>query len=149
MDPTAVILRLRNAGYRLTPQRQAVIEALAGSRQHPTAAELYERVRARYPMMGLATVYKTLDLLIDMGEVVETGFGPGGARYEPNLHPHVNLVCRKCGQVADVPLTTETSGVGQPLAWVAGRAAEVGFTIQGDHIEYFGVCAACAADRGR
>lgn len=143
MDASAVIQRLRDAGYRLTPQRQAVIEALAASRQHPTAAELYESLRARYPMMGLATVYKTLDLLIDMGEVVETGFGPGGVRFEPNLRPHVNLVCRKCGQVIDVDMAA-TAGQEQPLAWVAGRAADVGFAIEGGHIEYFGVCAACA-----
>ena len=149
MDVQTVVERLRQAGYRLTPQRQAVIEALADSHSHPTAAELYERVRARYPMMGLATVYKTLELLLDLGEVVETGLGPGGARYEPNLHPHVNLVCRKCGRVADVPLTATAGDVGQPLTWVAGRAAEVGFTIQGGHIEYFGVCAACAVGRDR
>jgi Fe2+ or Zn2+ uptake regulation protein len=165
MNVQHLVRRLRADGHKLTPQRLAIIEALAANRTHPTAYEIYAEVRERYPMMGLATVYKTLDLLKSLGEVVETGFGAGGARYEPNLHPHLNLVCRVCGRVVDVALDAGNRGQGTgdreekaegrrqkaepggqretPLTWVSDLAAQVGFTIQGGHIEYFGVCAAC------
>src|SRR5687768_4800607 len=111
MNVPHLVERLRGEGHKLTPQRLAIIETLAASRIHPTAYEIYDQVRERYPMMGLATVYKTLDLLKELGEVVETGFGAGGTRYEPNLHPHVNLVCRVCGRVMDVDLRMDDSGV--------------------------------------
>ena len=142
MQVQQVAARLRAQGHKLTPQRLAIIEALAESRTHPTAYEIYDQVRQRFPMLGLATVYKTLDLLKGLGEVVETGFGAGGARYEANLQPHVNPVCRRCGRVVDVDLGLEPGGV--PLDGVQAAAAQAGFTVQGGHIEYFGLCAACA-----
>lgn len=146
MQAPEVVARLRAAGHKLTPQRLAIIEALAASHTHPTAYEIYDQVRQRFPMLGLATVYKTLDVLKGLGEVVETGFGAGGARYEPNLHPHVNLVCRRCGRVVDVDATLAPGGEtgGNLLAGVQAAAAQAGFTVQGGHIEYFGVCAECA-----
>lgn len=140
MNVDELVTRLRADGHKLTPQRLAIIEALAASHAHPTAYEIYDEVRARYPMLGLATVYKTLDLLTSMGEVVQTGLGASGTRYEPNLQPHVNLVCRKCGRVVDMDLVGDDRA---PMAWVVDVAAQAGFTIQGGHIEYFGVCAAC------
>ena len=146
MQAPEVAARLRAAGHKLTPQRLAIIEALAASHTHPTAYEIYDQVRQRFPMLGLATVYKTLDVLKGLGEVVETGFGAGGARYEPNLHPHVNLVCRRCGRVVDVDAALAPGGEpgGSLLAGVQAAAAQAGFTVQGGHIEYFGVCAECA-----
>lgn len=145
MDVPGVVQRIRDKGHKLTPQRLAVIEALAASRTHPTAYELFEQVSGRYPMMGLATVYKTLDLLKEMGELVETGFGAGGARYEANLHPHVNLVCRVCGKVTDLEANLEEPISHEHLTpgWVANVAEKAGFAVQGGHIEYFGVCAEC------
>lgn len=146
MQVQAVAARLRAEGHKLTPQRLAIIEALAASCTHPTAYEIYDQVRQRFPMLGLATVYKTLDVLKGLGEVVETGFGASGARYEANLHPHVNLVCRRCGRVVDVNALAGHDGEpgGIPLDWVKAAAAQAGFTVQGGHIEYFGVCAECA-----
>ncbi|MFN8499258.1 MAG: Fur family transcriptional regulator [Anaerolineae bacterium] len=150
MDVTSVVERMRAQGYKLTPQRLAIVETLALSRAHPTAYELYEQVRPRYPMMGLATVYKTLEMLRDMGEVVETGFGSGGARFEANLQPHINLVCQICGQVMDIhPVMDDPDGpdetTGLSIPWVEDAAAETGFELRGGHIEFFGVCAACRA----
>ena len=145
MEVTGVVQRIRDQGYKLTPQRLAVIEALAASHAHPTAYELFEQVSRRYPMMGLATVYKTLDLLKEIGEIVETGFGVGGARYEANLRPHVNLVCRVCGKVTDLEADLDEPISHEHLtpSWVANVAEKAGFTVQGGHIEYFGVCAPC------
>lgn len=153
MDVSSVVGRMRAQGYKLTPQRLAIVEALAVSRAHPTAYELYEQVRPRYPMMGLATVYKTLEMLRDMGEVVETGFGSGSTRYEANLQPHINLVCQVCGQVMDIhPSLDDPDGpdetTGLSIPWVEDAAAETGFELRGGHIEYFGICATCRA-RGR
>lgn len=146
MQVQEVAARLRADGYKLTPQRLAIIEALAASQTHPTAYEIYDQVRQRFPMLSLATVYKTLDVLKELGEVVETGFGVGGARYEPDLRPHVNLVCRCCGRVVDVDAVLEQGEEpgGLFLTGVQAAAAQAGFTVQGGHIEYFGICADCA-----
>lgn len=138
MDVNQIVQQLRVKGYRLTPQRMAIFRALAESDRHPSAYDLYEQLKADYPMLGLATVYKTLELLEEMGEVTLTGVGDGN-RYEPNRHPHVNLVCTRCGRIQDLldPL------VEQLQSQVSLRS---GFNIQGARVEYYGVCPACQGE---
>ena len=92
---------LRQAGYRMTPQRMAICEVLAASDEHPTPYAVYERVHAAFPTVSLATVYNTLNALRDMGEIVEIGLGRSETHYEPNLAPHANLICLQCGRISD------------------------------------------------
>ncbi|RME47416.1 MAG: transcriptional repressor [Chloroflexi bacterium] len=136
MDVDAVVNRLRESGYRLTPQRLAIFRALAASREHPSAQMLYEELREAFPMISLATVYSTLELLKEMGEIVEVGFSDEGRRYEPNLHPHVNLVCVQCGKIQDFDAVA-MSPIEQA---VADRS---GYQIHGSRVEYFGLCPDC------
>src|SRR5438552_6188610 len=95
----AALRLLRRAGLRLTPQRVAIVRALLGE-SHPTAAEVYEAVRRRFPALGLATVYATLNTLVALGQIHELPFADA-ARYDANTAPHVNLVCTRCGQITD------------------------------------------------
>ena len=93
---------LRDQGHRLTPQRMAVLAILAESDVHPSVQDIYQQVRADFPMTSLATVYKTIALLKEMGQVLELGFGDDGSRYDgrqPTPHPH--LVCVSCSRVTD------------------------------------------------
>ncbi len=136
MDVDAVVKRLRESGYRLTPQRLAIFRALAASREHPSAQMLYEELREAFPMISLATVYSTLELLKEMGEIVEVGFSDEGRRYEPNLHPHVNLVCVQCGKIQDFDVVS-MSPVEQAVAEGSG------YQIHGSRVEYFGLCPNC------
>lgn len=94
---------LQEKGYRLTPQRMLVIEALHNADSHISAEEIYEQLHARYPYSNISTVYRTLELFKKLKLVTETDFGEGRVRYhvaEKGHHHH--LVCRRCGKVMDL-----------------------------------------------
>src|SRR3954447_3895909 len=92
---------------RLTPQRRAVLDVLRGCADHPTAAEVLERVRQRHPGIGAATVYRSLGLLVETGEALELSLGDGAsARYDGNVTVHDHLVCDACGRAVDVTRAT-------------------------------------------
>src|SRR5262245_55173095 len=95
--------RLRASGLKLTPQRMAIVRELCADPTHPTAQELYERLRPALPTMSFATVYNTLDALASAGLCAALSLAPGPARFDPNMGDHHHAVCDRCGQVRDVP----------------------------------------------
>jgi Fur family peroxide stress response transcriptional regulator len=129
--------RLARDGYRRTPQRFYIVEALVGDASHPTAEEIFARVRQACPTTSLATVYKTLETLKAMGEVLELEFSDGSNRYDglrPVAHPHV--VCERCGKIEDV----EVDGV---PAMQTEATHSSGYQIQSHRIEFYGLCRSC------
>lgn len=92
----------RERGLRITPQRLAIYEAIAGSMEHPSTEMVYNEVHKRYPTISFATVYKTLETLREIGAVVQIAPIKGGARYEANLDPHPHLVCVGCQKIVDL-----------------------------------------------
>src|SRR5919199_2417144 len=99
---TALAEALARKGLRLTPQREAVLRVLAASAEHPSVDQLYAQARRRCRSTSRATVYNTLSVLKQLGEVVELEFVGGGNRYDartPEPHPH--LVCTRCGRIDD------------------------------------------------
>lgn len=96
-----ILEEMRNHAFRITPQRVAIVEYVINTESHPSAEEIHRIISRKYPMVSLATVYKTLDLLKRLGVVKELGFAEG-ARYDSNLDKHVNLVCIRCGKIEDV-----------------------------------------------
>jgi Fur family peroxide stress response transcriptional regulator len=129
--------RLTERGYRVTPQRLAVVRALVDAQNHPSAEELFARVRETCPTTSRATIYKTLDTLKELGEVLELEFRDGSNRYDgvrPESHPH--LVCTRCGRIEDVDL----EGLGAIAEQVA-RAT--GYQIRSHRVDFFGICAEC------
>ncbi|MDQ6650307.1 MAG: transcriptional repressor [Actinomycetota bacterium] len=131
---------LRARGYRLTPQRQLVLEAVV-TLGHATADEISTAVRRVASGLNISTVYRTLELLEELGLVTHTHLGHGAPTYHAATDDdHVHLVCRDCGTVAEVaPEVVE--GV------VAAVAAERGFTVDVGHFAIFGRCASCTAAR--
>ncbi len=137
----AMIETLRERGLRITPQRIALVEAFANDPTHPTAQDLFERLRPAFPSMSFATVYNTLDALAKAGLSSTLRFGESGAaRFDPNTAPHHHAVCDVCGTVADVPAKTL-----EPDASGATRveAATPGFTITRVEKTYRGTCGRC------
>jgi Fur family transcriptional regulator, peroxide stress response regulator len=131
--------KLAEQGYRITPQRLAVVQALVDARHHPSAEELFARVRETCPTTSRATIYKTLDTLKAIGEVLELQFRDGSNRYDgvrPQSHPH--LVCTRCGKIEDVDL----DGIS---ALAAAVAAATGYEIRSHRVDFYGLCAACRA----
>jgi len=94
---------LQERGYRLTPQRMLVIEALHNAGGHISAEEIYEQLHSRYPYSNISTVYRTLGLLKELNLVMETDFGDGRVRYhvaEKGHHHH--LICHICGKIMNL-----------------------------------------------
>jgi Fur family peroxide stress response transcriptional regulator len=129
--------KLAEQGYRITPQRLAVVGALMDARNHPSAEDLFARVRETCPTTSLATVYKTLDTLKEIGEVLELEFRDGSNRYDgvrPQSHPH--LVCTRCGKIEDVDL----DGIS---ALAAEVAASTKYEVRSHRVDFYGICADC------
>jgi len=103
MSGMALLERLREREWRITPQRRVIAQALEGEHVHLTAEEVLGIARGRLPEVSLATVYNTLNEMVAMGEVQQVDAGPGPTRYDPNVQlPHHHLVCLRCGELRDV-----------------------------------------------
>ena len=142
-----LLVRLRRDGFRLTPQRLAVLRVLADDTGHPTVEQVYDRVRAAYPTTSLATIYKTIDMLKGIGEVLELSVGESH-RYDgrdPRPHPH--LICEQCGTIEDLALSLVGPFGDQAalIAVAAGVAAARGYHDITPNLEFRGRCAACHA----
>ena len=134
-----VVSRLREAGYRIPPQRMALIEILCQSDGHPSARQLHEQLTQRFPTTSLATVYKTLNVLKEVGEVMEIGFAGSDARYDsahPDPHPH--LICVQCRHIEDIDVD-----LCQPEEMAEEIAGQSGYRILSYRIDFYGLCPRC------
>lgn len=130
---------LRAAGYRLTPQRESVLAAIAGSGSHLTAEQIMARVRERYPYMNKSAIYRSLDLLVELGLVTQTDLGRGRVEYELHRHPHHHhLICRRCRRIEQVDHAA-FAALAKKLETVYGFQADL------DHFAVFGRCKRCQA----
>ncbi len=134
-DPQEVIGEIGQRGLRRTRQREAVIRAVFDpTRSHATAEEIHREATRHLKGIGIATVYRTLRLMVRMGIVSYLNTGDGKARYEPNhglYHHHV--VCIRCGLLVEIP--------NQPDSFLESN--ETGFAITGSSVCYFGYCPQC------
>lgn len=129
--------KLQAQDYRLTPQRLALLRILAESDRHPSAAHLYDQIKEQFPTTSLATVYKTLYVLKDMGEVVEYGFSNDDNRYDGNKpYPHPHVICICCHEVVDA----EVEMVGD-LARVVAESS--GYEVVRHRLDFYGTCPEC------
>lgn len=102
MNAEAIETELRARGLALTPQRRAILQFLEGNLDHPTAHQVLDAVTADFPVTSRATVYNTLQLLVEIGAVRTLRTGDE-ARFDPNTAPHHHLQCTRCGRLQDVP----------------------------------------------
>ena len=128
---------LQERGFRLTPQRMMVLEAVESSEDHISAEEIHAKAKARYPYLNISTVYRTLELLKEQGLVAESDLGSGRLVYHPEEKArHHHLVCRKCGKVTDI----DASVFKQLQDELSARYA---FDAEFEHIAVFGSCKNC------
>ncbi|MFH0847888.1 MAG: Fur family transcriptional regulator [archaeon] len=131
-----IVEALRRKGYRATPQRIAICRLAISSRDHPTAQRIYKDVKAQYPTVSLATVYKTIGVLKELHMVQELTVIGGDTKFDPNMKAHVNLICLRCGNVRDL----ENQAV-QDMIVKAARA--VRFDVTGQSSALYGICDEC------
>ena len=134
--------RIRASGFRMTPQRQMILDAICASGGHTTFDEILARVQARAPALNRATVYRTLDFLCDLRLVVALELD-GQTRYEiAGATPHHHLVCRACGQVQaldDALLDSVKKAVKRRHH----------FKVDMDHIALLGLCEYCQHEESK
>ena len=140
-NSTSATTLLQGAGLRLTPQRLAIAhEVLA--QDHPTAAEVYEAVRSQFPTMGLATVYATLNVMVERGLLRPLAF-ENAVRFDANVEPHANLICTSCGRITDY------DGCDDVVRDLRARAAQhAGFELEEHRLDLYGRCSLCVVAAG-
>jgi len=130
-----VVSSLREEGFRITPQRIAIVDYLLKTEEHPSAERIHKIIQKKYPMVSLSTVYKTLDLLKEKRLVNEIEVD-GEARFDAHTNDHINLVCMNCGKIDDID---ENS-----LKEIQARAARKSkYLILKGSFELFGYCGNC------
>jgi len=140
--------RFKGEGYRITVPRQAILDVLSKTQEHLSAEDIYIAVHKFYPNVGLTTVYRTLELLAQMGIILKFEFGDGRARYELAEGPkgarhHHHLVCTNCGRVIDY-----TDFIDDEIELLSqiekGLSEKFNFKITNHLIQFYGLCDECS-----
>jgi Fur family transcriptional regulator, ferric uptake regulator len=138
--------RFRGCGYRMTVPRQAIVDVLSSTDKHLSAEEIYMNIHSVYPSVGLTTVYRTLEVLSQMGMVSKFDFGDGRGRYElregkKDEHHH-HLICTKCKRVINY-----TEFIDEELDFLKraekGLSKKYNFDIKDHMIQFYGLCEKC------
>lgn len=127
--------------YRATRQRQVILEELRKVYSHPTADEIYERVRKRLPRISLGTVYRNLEMLSEHGLIQKLELGGSQRRFDGNPQNHYHVRCMGCGKVEDV-MARPTDGLEEILGVVSS------FNIVSHRLEFVGLCPGCSQNAG-
>ena len=138
-----LVQALEHGGYRLTPQREAVLRVLADVAQHFSAEQIYAQARQRCRSTSRATVYNTITVLKHLGEVEDLEFSVLGHRYAgraPGLRAH--LVCTRCGRIEDFDDPELQTGL-------AAAAAASSFHVALCRLDFYGECPACQGQEDR
>lgn len=123
---------------RNTRQRRVVLEELRNRHDHPTAADLYDSVKAALPRISLGTVYRNLDILQELGQCVRLCGSQGAeSRFDGRMDPHLHFQCRGCGKIFDLDtaLPVVDEAIGQQLE---------GHTVEGYNLILRGICRDCS-----
>jgi len=129
MDP-------KRAMPRITKQRKAIFQALEGDTTHPTADEIFQRVKQDLPSISLATVYRNLKLLADEGIILEISTPDGPNRYDPQTHRHYHFMCKRCERVDDVELPVQST-----LERQLERSTR--YEVHSHELIFYGICPNC------
>ena len=143
---------LRERGVAVTRKRAKLLEVLLASDRHPSVSEIHEGVQAAYPGTSLATIYNTIEILKETGQVLEIEFSASANRYDgriPESHPH--LVCLQCEKVEDMEGAAPYYPMEHPMERVS---QETGYDIVRLRTDYYGTCPECreaspSGERGR
>jgi Fur family peroxide stress response transcriptional regulator len=121
---------------KLTPQRDAILQAIREGEEHPTANEIFQAARLRLPKISYATVYNSLRFLKEAGLVHEIKFGDSASRYDKGTHRHDHAICNQCGKLVDFELP-------QAAELIQAAARKSKFKPESVHLTLRGVCPDC------
>ena len=122
-------------------QRESIKACLMSRHDHPTADAVYASIRKEFPNISLGTVYRNLNLLVDLGEVRRVTIGDGKDHFDADTGTHYHFVCRRCGSITDLPL--------EPFADLESKAQTcANGRVESHSMDFFGVCSDCMARDG-
>ena len=122
---------------RKSKQRELIYEMIAADKAHPTAQQVYDRLKSGLPMLSLGNVYRNIGILLEEKRLRSCEFGSGTVRYDAVTDGHYHFVCDACGGVSDMPMPLQAG-----ITAVARKFSR--HTINGHTIRFFGHCASCA-----
>ena len=143
--------KIRRVGYRMTAGREAILNVMAQSSEHLSAEDIYIRVHEQKPSIGLTTIYRTLELLVNIGMVAKFDFGDGRARFELMQGPkrvkhHHHLVCTGCSRIIEYnDFIDEEISILESIQ--AKLSKNYDFVITNHLVQYWGLCASCCAEK--
>lgn len=136
LSPKELSEVLKAQGMKITPQRLEVYRAFTGPEDHPTATEIYEKVRQQMPTLSFATIYQSLGFFCRMHLIQTVDVGDGTMRYDVDPHPHPHFRCEKCGKVFNLDFAYHKH-LDQDVA------KKTGFTIRCHQTYFLGLCRDC------
>ncbi len=136
MAQEQIIRRYRGKGFKLTPQRIAILEFLEGNTDHPSADDIFQAIKIKHPTVSFATVYNTVQTLRDRGFIMEITIDPERKHYDPNANRHHHVICTKCSKIGDI-FEDYTDSLNLP------EEDKMEFTITGNHVNFYGLCRDC------
>ncbi|WP_110954012.1 transcriptional regulator PerR [Anaerosinus massiliensis] len=136
MDDQKITSLLREKGFKVTPQRLAIYSVLYNTTEHPSAETIFNQLQPHYPTMSLATVYKTIEILREIGLVQVLNVGEDSFRYDANTknHPHIRCtVCKRVDDIYDVELSEFVNKIAEKTA----------YQLTGQQFYFYGICPSC------
>lgn len=134
MDNLTLLFKEKN--LKLTPQRYAIYKYLRSTKTHPSAEMIYDELKVDYPTMSLATVYKTLRTLIELGLVQEINVGEDNFRFDASVNMHPHIICNSCRRVDDLD--------GVDLSHLEKDAeGRSGYKVASHKLYFYGICPKC------
>lgn len=127
---------LRNHGMKITPQRLMIFKILENNTSHPSAEEVFKRVKKIYPTVSFTTIYKTLETLRELGEVQELIIDEDRKHYDPNTDIHHHIICSNCKKILDI-FEDFSQHVKMP------DTLKKDYTVSGFQISFHGICKDC------
>jgi len=139
-----ILAKLKDCGYKITPQRQEIVSLLMRENRHMTVEDIYGKIADRYPNLSLDTVYRNVGILERLNILTKSDFGDGKGRYrikESDGHRH-HLICLKCGCSEEMDFC--------PLDYIDHREIkDKNFSIKKHNFEIFGYCSECVQKEGQ
>ncbi len=128
--------RFRRENYKITPQRLGIFKILEGNLGHPSAEDIFTEIKKTYPTISFTTVYKTLDVLEKMGEVLKITIDDKRKHFDPNTQTHHHIICSECGKISDIDKDSINPTLPDEI--------QSEFTLSRYHVSFYGTCKDCS-----
>jgi Fur family peroxide stress response transcriptional regulator len=130
-----LVEKFKNKRLKITPQRLGIFRILEGNSTHPSAEDVFKEIRENYPTISFTTVYKTLEIMEKMGEILRVTIDEQRKHYDPDTNVHHHIICSKCNKISDI----KKEYVKPRLP----REVLDEFTPSGYQISFYGTCKKC------